>query len=333
MAVAIWVDTWDVLNAVPQAQNFRLRANGQTLYSGRAYPRPGQNTVEVYYNDVVADAVRINRPRFALDNKITLDANPVKVYIDGYANGSWSEVTNTDFYYDWTYDTARASNAPAGPLALPVNGRMCDGMAFTFSVYKQAAVYPLDLNMGASHLMDLTPTAVSDEVYPYSGTLLYNVANILSYAPQTDRVVVLGVEYTIVPACHRFALYYLNEIGGWDFLLIEGNHRIVDGVTRWNREQVFNNTPGYGDRGKVTYAEEIVRRYTLYTGNLTDDESSRMHHLLNSPDVWLLDLESGDYIPVTLTNTETPYKTFVSEGRTFYVYEINCETANYMERR
>lgn len=332
MAIALWLDDYEILNSVPEPQKFRIRANGQTVYSGKAFPKPGVSQVEVYLSDVAANYVKINKPWFAYHDQITLDVNPVKFYLDGYANGAWGNITDTDIFYDWTYDKDRAFNQAPGPLALPITGRMCDGMTLTFSAYQQPSAYRLDLYMAnGTYLMYLTPNSVAGEVYPYSGTLNYHVGKILEVASQTGIVDVLGVRYTIVPACHRFALYYLNEIGGWDFLLIEGNHRIADNVTRWNREPVYNNS--LEERGKVTYAEEIVRRYTLYTGPLTDDESSRMHHLLNSPDVWLLDMESGHYIPVTLTNTESPYKSFVSEGRTMYVYEITAETSNTMERR
>lgn len=333
MARAVWIDTYETLNQVPEAEKFRIRANDRTVYSGKAFPRPGRSDVEVYMNDVAANIVKINKPWFQFHDLVTQDENPVTFYLDAYRNSSWENVSDIAFFYDWSYEMGRAFSAPAGSLALPINGRMCNGMVFTFSTYQQPEGYQLGLySDSGGYLMSLYPSSLQDETYPLSGTLTYNVATILSTAPQTAAVNVLGVEYPIVPACHRFALYYLNEIGGWDFLLIEGNHQITDGVTRWNQERVYNNS-GDIERGKVTYAEEIVRRYTLHTGNLSDDEASRMHHLLNSPDVWLLDMEDGRYFPVTLTNTDTPYKTFISEGRTMFVYEITAESSNYMERR
>lgn len=331
MARPIWKDTFALLNNDGDTEQFRIRTGGSTIYSGRAYPIPNNSNVEVRVNDIAANYVKIRVPWFQYHNLITLDTNPTTFDVEGYVNGAWVNAETDEFFYDWSYDPG--FNPAVSGIALPINGRMCDGMVFTYSVYQQAAVFHFDLyQANGNFLMSLTPSAVTDATFPFSGTLTFDVSQILYTAVQTARMEVQGVNYYIVPSCHRFALYYLNEVGGWDFLLIEGNYQVRDDVKRWTKDVVFENSTDT-DRGRVTYAEEIVRHYTLYTGNMTDDESGRMHHLLNSPDVWLLDMETGRYQPVVLTNTETPYKTFVSEGRTMYVYEINCETANYMERR
>ena len=59
----------------------------------------------------------------------------------------------------------------------------------------------------------------------------------------------------------------------------------------------------------------------MHTGLLNDDEASRMHHLLNSTEVYLYNMNSGEMIPVTLNNTQTEYKTHKGNGAITYTIE------------
>ena len=88
-------------------------------------------------------------------------------------------------------------------------------------------------------------------------------------------------------------------------------------------------------RGRVNYAMEIQRRYTMHTGWLTDEQSARMHHLLNSPCVYLQDLASAgaDIVPVVLTNTTTEYKTYLGQGARMVDYTIVADLAADMMRQ
>ena len=78
---------------------------------------------------------------------------------------------------------------------------------------------------------------------------------------------------------------------------------------------------------------ELTRGYTFRTGWLTDDESARMHHLLNSTDAYVHDLVDGTIVPVTLTGSETRYKTFRTNGRRFIDYTITAQLAQERMRR
>jgi hypothetical protein len=72
---------------------------------------------------------------------------------------------------------------------------------------------------------------------------------------------------------------------------------------------------------------------TMHTSWLPDDESSRMHHLLNSTNVFLGDLVTGQMIPVILTNTTTEYKTYKGNGGRLVNYTINVTIAQERIRR
>ena len=72
---------------------------------------------------------------------------------------------------------------------------------------------------------------------------------------------------------------------------------------------------------------------TLHTSWLSDDESSRMHHLLNSTEVYLFNLEKQEMIPVVLKNTITEYKTYKGNGGKLVNYAIEVEFANERTRK
>ena len=83
------------------------------------------------------------------------------------------------------------------------------------------------------------------------------------------------------------------------FLSSDGSMKLV--------QRAYDNAD-IRNRGTDNYVNVLGKRYTLHTGWLSDDASSRMHHLLNSTDVYLYDIDLGQMIPVTLTSPVTEYK-------------------------
>ena len=113
---------------------------------------------------------------------------------------------------------------------------------------------------------------------------------------------------------------------------MEGNHSESDSLVRKTRSVEYDNSEQL-NRGRKNYAVEITKRMTLHTSWMSDEESSRMHHLLNSPEVYLYDMEEGKFIPVLLTNTTTEYKTYKGNGGRLVNYAIEVEYANERVRR
>ena len=106
------------------------------------------------------------------------------------------------------------------------------------------------------------------------------------------------------------------------------------------REAVARKTskPDYDNslpaaRGTRNYLAEITPTWTLNTGILSDDESSRMPHLLNSVEVYLCELGTGRMHPVVLTDTEHALQTFKSNGRRVNEYTFTAQLAPERIRR
>ena len=138
-----------------------------------------------------------------------------------------------------------------------------------------------------------------------------------------------GKTYLASKYCPRYVLYYLNAYGGWDALPVEGKTRESDSVSHYNNEMVYDNTDPSA-RGKENYLNELKHTFEFCTGWLNNQQSSKMHHLLNSPSVFVHDMESDLIRPVVLTNTSTEYKNDKSSWQSF---TIEAELAQSRIRR
>jgi hypothetical protein len=66
---------------------------------------------------------------------------------------------------------------------------------------------------------------------------------------------------------------------------------------------------------------------------MTDAESSRMHHLMHSTNVFLYNIDTEQMLPVLITDTSVEHKTFKGQGNKLVNYTINVEFANKKMRR
>ncbi len=142
-----------------------------------------------------------------------------------------------------------------------------------------------------------------------------------------------GQYYKTVLACEaRYSLYYVNSYGGVDVLPFkEKSWKKSDTVTRFNYSRSFrNNTLEFEN---VNYLNSIEEEYELHTGWMTDEQSMRMHELVESTIVYLYDALEKEYIPVVMSDKKLEYKTYHNQGRKFYNYTVNCKASQSRERR
>lgn len=137
---------------------------------------------------------------------------------------------------------------------------------------------------------------------------------------------------TTTSTCDRYKLHYVNAYGGVDSFAIEGRVTESDNITRSTRKVDYNNSSSV-NRGEQNYINEIEKKFSFHTGFLTDDESSRMHHLINSTNVVLEDILENTRTPVVITNSTLEYKTFKNQGGRMADYEIELRIAQDRVRR
>lgn len=162
--------------------------------------------------------------------------------------------------------------------------------------------------------------------FVFSQTQYLNIANVINIINESTA------NYEVVDGCYRYMLYYLNAMGGWDFLLIEGKDKQTDNYTRHTIGQTYNNDQSR-NRGTRNYRNDIARKWELHTLWIDDAGAQNMHHLLGSTDVYLYDMQTEQLHPVTIANTSCEYKTYSNNGNQLIRYDIEATLARNIIRR
>lgn len=337
MANPIWKDYYVNLGTAESVQ-FRILVGENVIYTGKAYKRPGQSNNQIRINDICADYLENVFPTLS-QSAFTGVNQPMSFVVQTLSGTTWTTKATVQFDNNWSYDYDY--NPATMGMAFPVNNRVDIRQWVVFTAYNASTITATIRLSNGSSFNVIIPVKISDDFNDdfnmdfsqsvraaQTGTAVFD----LSKWGDVESITIGNKTFEVVNTCSRYALYYVNAYGGWDSLLIEGNHSEVDNLTRHTRETECANR-NVQSRGKHNYVNEIVKSLTLHTSWLSDDQSSRMHHLLNSTEVFLYDMEKGQMIPVVLTNTTTEYKTYMSNGGKLVNYAIEVECANTRLRR
>lgn len=145
----------------------------------------------------------------------------------------------------------------------------------------------------------------------------YNDGNVIVNAP--DKRTVLTSKNT----CAKYAIYYLNPLGGWDQLLIEG--KVVKTIKLENKlykRNFDNNTNEFHNKH---YLKNLTTSYKLTTGYLTDAQAKLMPNLIETTKAYLCELDTKNYIPVLINNNSVDIKTYRNQGRKLFTYTIDVQ--------
>lgn len=337
MAQPIWKDRIVTLGQ-DDVMEFEVWCGATIIYHGKSHKKPGETDNTIRINDICADYLYNVIPTLS-QSEFTDLSFPLSFRTDMIEEMAILTVDEVEFTNDWSYDYTY--DPAVDGMAFPINNRIARNQ---WAIWTGYDIQQVD---AVITFKDGTTTQVT---IPFGTPADFNVdfnsdfyRMITAYASGTavfrpsawndaKSITINGVTYEIVDTCSRYALYYVNAHGGWDTLLIEGNHAESDSLVRHTREIDYDNR-NVQNRGRGNYVNEIVKRMTLHTSWLSDEQSSRMHHLLNSTEVYLYDILKDEMIPVILTNTTTEYKTFKGNGGKMVNYAIEVEFANERIRR
>jgi len=338
MAVPIWKDYFVNLGT-GDSVSYRITDSdsGNVIYTGKAFKRPGESNITARINDVCADYLEHVLP--TLDQaEFTRLTNPTfKVQLMG--QGSWSDITSVKFFNDWSYDYD--FDPVTMGLSFPINGRVDSRMPIVWTGYDvsqvEATIYLRDgtsfwviipVEITADFNDDFNEDFALEARAAGSGTAVF----FPSEWGDVVKVEINDSTFILEDTCAKYALYYVNAHGGWDSFLIEGNTLEADTLKRYTREVVYDNRD-IQNRGIHNYVNEITKGFTFHTGWLTGDQGERMHHLINSPNVYMYDIAMQQMIPVTIPTTSCEYKTFKNQGNQLVNYTIQVEIAQNRIRR
>ena len=336
MANPIWKDFYVNLGTAESVQ-FRILVGDDVIYTGKAFKRPGKANNEIKINDICADYLENVFPD--LVGTTFTEGEYVTFVIQTMSGSSWSTRTSVQFDNNWSYDYNY--NPARHGMSFPVNGHIDIRQWVVFTEYNASTITATIGLADGSSFDVLIPVAISNDFNAdynndfsksvrssQTGTAVFD----LSQWGDVRSLTIGNKVLKVVNGCSRYALYYVNAYGGWDSMLIEGNHSEVDNLTRYTRETEYDNR-SIQNRGVHNYVNEIAKTMTLHTSWLSDEESARMHHLLNSTEVYLGDIVTGQMIPVILTDTRTDYKTYKGNGGRLVNYAINVTIAQERIRR
>lgn len=340
MALApIWKDRIVTLATSGNYADFEIRQNtaaGTLLYNGRAYPRPGETDIKARINEICASYLGAPLPDFA--NRFT----PMQVS-ETFVTLVGGVVKDTvTFVNDWSYDPSRVHTA-GGHLSDPITNELDPRQTLFFSVLSgddsvnvtlyfadgTSSVVSVPVALSADFNDDFNGDFAQEDDASRSGTAILDLSPFSGLA----AVEFLGVTLRVrEQGCARYCAAYVNAYGGWDTFLLEGVPSMRDTLVRHTASLDYDNADGLS-RGRKDYAIEVTPAWTLRTGILTDAESLRMHHLLNSTEVYLQDLADGTFYPVVLTDEEAERKTYKGNGRRLNQYTFNAQLAQERFRR
>lgn len=316
----IWEDTVYSEQLVDSFFEYHIDDTDDTiLYAGKAYKYPNEDKGEVYINDITENFLT-NHISFNLGFGEMTDFCKNFKFVTSSGN------TNTyTFYNDWSYENTNAMTYKHQILNDPITRKVDSRQFFFLNV----------LNLGSSAIVTVQVNGSPEPAIALSGNKATSLVR--KYSAPCGSKIEIGtsdntesLEYTF--DSKDYCLYYVNAFGGWDSLLIDGNTKRTDQIV--SSEQYIKKAKANSlEFGKTKYLNTIVPSWTLYTGHMSDEESSKMHHLLESTEVYLHNLIDDTITPVLITDTSCEYKTYSNNGKKLPSYIINVEASQEKYRK
>ena len=294
----IWRDTFQTIPSDEDWEDYELYEGGDLLYAGRAFLYPDESDIKVNISRVVAPYL-------------------TSYYKDITVTNAGTQIGSYTFVRDYSYDPAMDYTQDQ-VLNAPVNGRIPSGAKVSVSVW------------AAGNGGSLT---VTDE----GGSIVVNQAQVKGLnrgewiSGSAGKKYTCGsVVYEVVDVCQGVLLKYVNAYGALDYLLVEGVCKKQDKITRATYEK--DAAALSLEFESKDYQATMEANWTGYTGWLTDVQSARMKHLVESVEVYMLDAD-GNETPVCMEDATLDYKTFWSNGRKLINYTLKWSESQKKIRR
>lgn len=295
----IWEDTKGTIVTNDDFEDYELQENGTAFYSGRAFAYPDEQ-------DITVNIARVTAPY------LTSYYMDVDFYADATLLGSYT------FVRDYSYDRSMDYTSDLW-LNAPINGRIPSGIEVSVSKWGAAA-------------------GGSMQVTDANGTLVVNDTMAKGLNESSWISGSIGAKYTfgdwayeVVDVCNGALLKYVNAYGAVDYFLVEGITKKKDSITRSSYEK---DADALSSEFETTdYQATMEAGWTGTTGWLTDAQSARMKHLVESVEVSMIDLATGDETPVVMRDSSMDYKTWRTNGKKLVNYTLSWKESQKKLRR
>ena len=294
----IWKDVFGVIASDEDWEDYELQQGGSLFYSGRAFAYPDESDIRVNVSRVVAPY-------------LTSYYKDVDFVSGGTTLGSYT------FVRDYSYDSSMDYTQDLW-LNRPINGRVPSGIKLSVAKWGASAG-------GSMQVVDDGGSLVVNETMAKG----INRGEWISGMP--GQKYTFGSEfYEVVDACQVVVLKYVNAYGGVDYLLVEGVSKKTDKITRASYEK--DAAAMTVDFETADYQAAMEAEWRGTTGWLTDAQSARMKHLVESVEVYMI-TEDGNEVPVVMRDSSLEYKTFRTGGRALVNYTLSWTESQKKIRR
>ena len=337
MANPIWKDYYFTLSGTTAEYRIRVGStSGKIIYQGKAVARPGESSCRIRVNEICADYIRQSLP--VIGESFTPADYSLTFFLQWNSPSGWVPYSVT-FLYDWSYDYGY--DATRDGLSFPISKVVDSRQLLVISTTSASVTAVITHLNGTTETVTIythTPGDFNDDynndyyIFDQAATPGTAVLDLGDYQ-NVRSVAVAGLTFIVDNTlCHQYVAYYVNAYGGWDSLLMRGRCYREEAYTRHTAKAEYNNANATG-RGTVNYANEVEDRLLLRTGWLDDTGGDRMRHLVGSTMVYVLDLLTGEMLPVTISDTECRRKSYMENGAKFFQYEITAVVAQERARR
>lgn len=301
----IWKDILVNLQSSSQQESYTISIDGNVVYNGICYS-DGESIVRI--NDVVADYFTRKVPIFGTSGDSNDESAAITVEVKNNAGEAvFSDTVIADYSYE---DVDLATHIPYAPIERIIDPRMpIVGTVFN-SAHRTITIDGINTSVS---------TPIGETFTKYLSST-------------TERVKIGGYEWDVVEGCARYALYYINAYGSWEWLLLNGRHTASNNYTRHSVKQKYDNRLSSA-RGESNWVNEEQKTIALRTGFITDEGAKNIHHLIGSANVYLYDLETEEVRPVVITDTSCTQQSYLGNGAKPIQYTINVRLAQDYIRR
>ena len=295
--------------------NYRINYNGQDIYFGKSINKPGETDTYIIINDIAEIAFR----------KMVFPAISGGSGFTSFNDGIFptfqvvgqSINTNFNMVYDWSYENA--SDIGARDLIRPLRN---DGI--TEVDYRQ--VVTLSIFSTSSKTIQAIYGGMSNLGSGKFGTGYIDLRGRAYHSDLSMR----GFNthhYKVVKSCYNYVLHYLNKIGGWDSILLNG---ICIPGQSYERKKIIE------DDSESTYLNKVSQTWLLNRVLMFDDEGQRASEIVGTCHAVLEDLNKDGadrFIPVEIEDNSVEDLTMKSNGNRMVSLAIRVKASRIMERR
>ena len=278
----------------------------EVVYRGNAVFTEEEGNPEINITEIVRDYVEDNINIYA-DEASKQEQNLTKVMLNTY-EAEQNLVATLYYYYDYSFvkDYKFTRNMPI----------------LNYFDTRQ------DIFLSFLNLSDET----KDVTVIDSGNIIYiqlDKPGLFHYKNKyLDGNVAINTPYTTTTltsknTCAKYAIYYLNPLGGWDQLLIEG--KVIKNIKFENKTFKINFDNNTNEFQNKHYLKNLTTSYKLTTGYLTDEQAKLMPNLIETTKAYLCELDTNIYIPVLINNNSIDIKTYRNQGRKLFTYTIDAQ--------